>query len=234
MSQRNQTLYQKVYNSLKTDLINSKYKAGSLFPTENDLMATFDVSKITVRKAVDLLVEAGYLYKQSGMGTKVISNQPINVFNKAKTFTKILTDTGVVVKSSVVYVGKSKDIAINEKFMATNDIYEIHRVYELDDVASIFVKHYFPLENPEILPEKGDAHFSFYSFLVQQGLIIFEIEDAFIARKTPDWLLEAMPNISDIALERVRTAYNVQGNVVEYTISSYDSLKTPYVIDYQV
>lgn len=233
MVQRSQILYQKVFNQLKSDLISGKYEVGTLFPTENDLMAAFGVSKITVRKAVELLVEGGYLHKQSGVGTKVISNQPINVFNKAKTFTKILNDHGVDVRNTIVYVGKSKDTAINTRFTA-KEIYEIHRIYYLDDVASIFVKHYFPLIDATFLPQNAVEHFSFYSFLEKQGIKIFDIQDAFSAKKTPEWLIKAMSGVSDITLERIRSAFDEQGELVEYTISSYDSEKTPYFIDYQV
>ncbi|GAB2023506.1 GntR family transcriptional regulator [Pseudolactococcus yaeyamensis] len=233
MKQKNQILYQKVFDALKADLISGKYEVGSFFPTENELELRFDVSKITVRKALDLLVEGGYLYRQSGMGTKVISNQPINVFNKAKTFTKILNDHGVTVQNTVVYVGKSEDDVINSKF-GSESIYEIHRVYALDGVASIFVKHYFSLKNLASLPEKEANQFSFYSFLSKQGVEIFEIEDAFSARKTPKWLSTVLPTISDVFLERTRTSFSEFGQLVEYTISYYDAEKTPYLIDYQV
>ncbi|CAM3090602.1 GntR family transcriptional regulator [Lactococcus laudensis] len=233
MKQKNQILYQKVFDALKSDIINGKYEVGSFFPTENELEVRFEVSKITVRKALDLLVEGGYLHRQSGMGTKVISNQPINVFNKAKTFTKILKDHGVDVQTAVVYIGKSENATINEKFDVDN-VYEIHRVYQLDGVASIFVKHYFPLTKSEFLPEKGANQFSFYSFLVKQGFEIFNMEDAFCAEKTPKQLTKILPKVSDVVLNRTRSAYTEMGQLVEYTTSYYDSGTMPYLIDYQV
>ncbi|GHU39492.1 GntR family transcriptional regulator [Bacilli bacterium] len=233
MKQKKQILYQKIFDTLKADLISGKYEVGSLFPTENELELCFEVSKITVRKALDLLVEAGYLHRQSGMGTKVISNQPINVFNKAKTFTKILNDHGVACQNTLVYIGKSEDAIINAKFDGDN-IYEIHRKYELDGVASIFVKHYFPLTKIESLPEKETKQFSFYSFLVKQGFEIFNMEDAFCALKTPDWLPQVLPEITDVVLKRTRSAFTETGQLVEYTTSYYDSGNAPYLIDYQV
>ena len=107
-------------------------------------------------------------------------------------------------------------------------------MYQLDGIASIFVKHYFPLTKSEFLPEKGTNQFSFYSFLVKQGFEIFNMEDAFCAGKTPKQLSKILPKVSDVILNRTRSAYTEMGQLVEYTMSYYDSGTTPYLIDYQV
>ena len=70
MRQKNQILYQKVFDVLKADLISGKYEVGSLFPTENELEIQFNVSKITVRKAVDLLVEGVISINKVELGLK--------------------------------------------------------------------------------------------------------------------------------------------------------------------
>lgn len=233
MKTKNQILYQKVFEALKSDLVNGKYAVGSLFPTENELESRFGVSKITVRKAVELLVEEGYLFKQSGVGTTVISDQPINVFNRAKTFTNMLIDKGVHVENHITHVRQSTDDAINQKF-STDRIYEIQRVYVLDDVPSIFVKHYFSLSNANNLPQASCQPFSFYKFLLKEGVEIKSIEDVFSAKLAPDWLKTSLPGISEVALERTRSSFDRDGHLVEYTISYYDSDHTPYLIDYQV
>lgn len=48
-----------------------EYLIGELIPSERELMAKFDVSRITVRKAIEELVQEGYLYKVHGKGTYV-------------------------------------------------------------------------------------------------------------------------------------------------------------------
>ncbi|MDN5467772.1 MAG: hypothetical protein L0F89_03060, partial [Lactococcus raffinolactis] len=83
-------------------------------------------------------------------------------------------------------------------------------------------------------PDKASDQFSFYSFLVKQGVDIYKIEDAFCAQKTPEWLHQVLPDLSDVVLKRTRSAFSEMGQLVEYTTSYYDSSATPYLIDYQV
>ena len=48
---------------------------SELVPSERELMAMFQVSRITVRKAVEELEQEGYLYKVQGKGTYVKGDQ---------------------------------------------------------------------------------------------------------------------------------------------------------------
>lgn len=49
------------------EMINSEeYKVDNLIPSERELMDMFQVSRITVRKAIDDLVNEGYLYRIQG------------------------------------------------------------------------------------------------------------------------------------------------------------------------
>ncbi len=56
--------------------------------------ATFNVSKITVRKAIELLAADEYVEKRSGRGTTVLSNRPYNKLSKGTTFSQLLEKTG--------------------------------------------------------------------------------------------------------------------------------------------
>ena len=49
-------------------------------PSEQELMEMYQVSRITVRKAVDELVNEGYLYKIQGKGTYVKTMNAATIF----------------------------------------------------------------------------------------------------------------------------------------------------------
>ena len=72
-------LYYSIMETIKDSIINGVYPINSLLPTETEFEKIFNVSKITIRKAIDLLEKDGYVSKQSGKGTTVISN---SIFNK--------------------------------------------------------------------------------------------------------------------------------------------------------
>lgn len=67
------------YYVLKKSLIekmdNEEFPAADPIPSERELMERYQVSRITVRKAIDELVNEGYLYKVQGKGTYVKSDE---------------------------------------------------------------------------------------------------------------------------------------------------------------
>ena len=64
-----------LYSQLKTVLLASiqagQFRAGDLFPTEREICEKFQISRITVRRAVDELAREGYLVTRQGKGTFV-------------------------------------------------------------------------------------------------------------------------------------------------------------------
>lgn len=54
-------LYKQLEDQLKEEIDTGKRKAGSRLPTENELSTTYNVSRVTVRKALAGLSELGYL-----------------------------------------------------------------------------------------------------------------------------------------------------------------------------
>lgn len=64
-------LYQQVANDLRSSIENDIYRSGQRIPPEPELSQLYGVSRITVRKAIQLLVDEGYLMKRQGKGTFV-------------------------------------------------------------------------------------------------------------------------------------------------------------------
>ncbi|MCC5795173.1 MAG: GntR family transcriptional regulator [Chromatiales bacterium] len=66
--------YIKVYATIRDWISQGTYRTGSQLPTESELCALFQVSRITTRKAVDLLVDEGLVTRQPGRGTFVVDD----------------------------------------------------------------------------------------------------------------------------------------------------------------
>lgn len=60
---------------LEEKIENEEFPADEPIPSERELMEMYQVSRITVRKAVDELVNEGYLYKIQGKGTYVKTDE---------------------------------------------------------------------------------------------------------------------------------------------------------------
>ncbi len=65
-----------VYEQLKEQLINGVWKQGDKIPSENELVALFNVSRVTVRQALSKLITLGLLETKLGEGTYVKEINP--------------------------------------------------------------------------------------------------------------------------------------------------------------
>ena len=63
--------YIRIHDKIKEDVDDGTWKIGQRLPSERDLCETFDVSRMTVRQAITLLVDEGILERKPGSGTFV-------------------------------------------------------------------------------------------------------------------------------------------------------------------
>ena len=66
-------LWSQLFEILKERIAENIYEAGSVLPTEAELMKEFTVSRITVRQAMNRLLQEGYISRRRGSGTVVLS-----------------------------------------------------------------------------------------------------------------------------------------------------------------
>lgn len=59
-------LYQQIEASIRSDIQTHIYKTGDKLPTETELSAKYNVSKITIRKAMEKLSHNGLIQKVQG------------------------------------------------------------------------------------------------------------------------------------------------------------------------
>ncbi|MGD0036504.1 MAG: GntR family transcriptional regulator [Bacteroidota bacterium] len=64
-------LYKKLHSILREHIITGLYKEGDLLPSENELCVTHNVTRPTVRQALNELVREGYINKHHGKGSIV-------------------------------------------------------------------------------------------------------------------------------------------------------------------
>lgn len=69
-------LYRDVYEKLKNDITEGRYPAGSKLPSVKNLCDEYSVSAITIRHALDMLREDGFITRQPRIGTTVTNTRP--------------------------------------------------------------------------------------------------------------------------------------------------------------
>lgn len=62
-------LYVQIYGIFLEKIASGEWPDGTMIPPEDELCRIYDVSKITVREAIQDLVREGYITRQQGKGT---------------------------------------------------------------------------------------------------------------------------------------------------------------------
>ncbi|WP_170311535.1 GntR family transcriptional regulator [Vallitalea okinawensis] len=105
-----------LYMQLKDDILskieNDEWQVGIQIPSEKELMYTNDVGRETVRKAIAILVQEGYLVKKRGIGTFVAKKKPAIGFEPLISLSHILQVRGLKDRNKVLV---NKVISIDDE-----------------------------------------------------------------------------------------------------------------------
>lgn len=230
---RKSVLYLEIADQIKADIFSGKYPVGTLLPTESELEALFEVSKITVRKAIELLAADEYVEKKSGRGTTVLSNRPYNKLSKAGTFTQILSKTGLdITKENLSFeeVTLTPEQAAYEFYGEKAMLFR--RLYNLDHQPYIYFEYYLPASLNNVTLELFEKE-SLYRILDQHGYEIERFEDSFKAVSLTFDQQKFLVTPEANGLVRTRRAISPQGKVVEYSEALYNTALYPYLIEYE-
>ena len=229
---RKHILYRDVADKLKEDIMSGRYPIGSFLPTETELEATFNVSKITVRKAIELLAVDEYVEKRSGRGTTVLSNRPYNKLSKGTTFSQLLEKTGKeYTKKNLSYELVELAPEHPAYSLMGKEVMRLRRMYYFDHQPFIYYEYHLPKQlkgtSIEVFEEK-----SLYRLLDEHRMIIDRFQDAFVATTLTEEQQKFMITPEVAALKRTRYSYDLQGEVVEYTEGIYNTALHPYMIEF--
>lgn len=132
--------YKVIEQDLRESIMIGHYKTGDMIPTEAELMASYGVSRVTVRKALDTLVAQDMLQRVAGAGTFVKNTIVKEKVPILRGFTDEITEMGMAPKSKVITfeVVKVPDslyrtLGIDKEEM----VYHIQRIRYADDVPFV-------------------------------------------------------------------------------------------------
>ncbi|MEM1134284.1 MAG: GntR family transcriptional regulator [Bacteroidota bacterium] len=94
--------YKAVYQYLKKIILSGDYPEGSLLPSENELSRRFNVTRPTVRQALNTLVQERYIYKHHGKGSIVSIQRKTLGLLSFRGFTESLQDDQLEVATKLL------------------------------------------------------------------------------------------------------------------------------------
>ena len=128
-------LYQQLYDYFKRLIMTGILKEGDQMISEITICDELKVSRSTVRKAMDLLMEDGLIVRQRGRGTHVLSPQMKRPVNYLYNFTENIRQIGAKPSSQVlesnVIPGEEVPEKIREELKLNdnnNKVFRLHRI----------------------------------------------------------------------------------------------------------
>lgn len=139
--------YYMVKKTIIQKINDEEFPVNTLIPSERELMASFDVSRITVRKAVEELEQEGYLYKVQGKGTYVKGDQNSQDLFSITSCTKDVLRLGMtpsrkVLTCEIVTADKSRQRRLN--LADEEKVFCLSRIYYADEEPINVTTAYLP------------------------------------------------------------------------------------------
>ena len=142
-------LYSRIEAVLASEIADGALKVGDQLPTEDGLIARFEVSRITVRRAIQNLVSRGLVEIRRGKGTFVASPKITQELTELSGFVEDMHAVGR--KPTAQVIGKevvTADATVASHLALTKGqrVVRIRRVRLADGVPLSFDETYLPLE----------------------------------------------------------------------------------------
>src|ERR1700722_14367484 len=96
------TLYARIEEAIATEIAQGEYCPGDQLPTEDALLQRFQVSRITVRRAIQNLVRRGLLEIRRGLGKFVMSPRIEAELTKLTGFVEAMSAAGRKASARVI------------------------------------------------------------------------------------------------------------------------------------
>ncbi len=222
--------FDSIYRILKKRIEDKIYTYQSFIPSEHTLVKEFSCSRNTVRRAIDMLVNDGYLQAIHGKGVRVIfteKNYAIFSLGNIESFKEAAKRNNAKFHNLVL---KFEDCVIDETlskntgFAVGEEVFFIQRVHFFDDVPMIINNNYFLKKIVKNLT-KEIAEDSIYEYLENTlGITITNSIKYFTVELADEldnhYIMKNCPSYNCIALVRNNT-YNGDGIMFEYTESRH-------------
>jgi GntR family transcriptional regulator/GntR family frlABCD operon transcriptional regulator len=139
--------YKRLFEQLRTLILEGVYREGDLLPSENDLCRQHNLTRPTVRQALDTLLNQGLIKKQKGKGSFVLGiPQGIGILSIAGTTTAIgnkkLT-TQILAKPQIIQWPEPFFFSLSEQELQSGCIY-IERLRLVDGKPLFYDVNYIP------------------------------------------------------------------------------------------
>lgn len=222
---------------LLRNLIESEeYKSGKYLPNEVELSQRLNISRNTLRQAINKLVFEGLLIRKKGVGTKVVQKGIVSGVKNWLSFSQEMKMLGIEIRNFELHISwKRPNDEISNFFNLDKESLTkcivLERVRGKKEYPFVYFISYF---NPNI-PLTGEEDFTrpLYELLENDYQITVKTSKEKISARLAGELIAEKLDIKagDPILIRERFVYDTQQVPIEYNIGYYRADSFTYTIE---
>jgi len=229
-------IYKSIADKLRLRLNSSNFDIGSPLPGEKKLAEEFGVARMTIRKAIELLVDRGLVVRRQGAGTYVARKDIHHETSNLVGLAEVLGRQGIKVTSEVLIfevqpaapsIASQLRIAIDER------IYFSRRVRYADDKPLMLEDSYMPVK---LFRNLSLAHLegSKFDYIEKEcGITISGNHEMLTPVLADKQLAQAMNIPEQMPLLRITSlSYNDNGDFLNYSVMYRNTCE--YQVDYHL
>lgn len=214
--------FKHVYDLIRHSIETGIYSYGSSIPSERILAEQYMVSRTTIRKAIDLLIDQGLLYRIPGKGTYV-SLPRLHASNSINFIGHHFEENHMELSTNVFYSGvRNAGYKFAKMFQISEDaeIYQIFQQHCDQKIPYNIEYSYFPLYAVPNIASYDFSKVPLHRCLEDHHLIITH------NHRTLDLVTVCPPQSTLLGLEpggsvfmRKNSLYDINNRIIAYTLS---------------
>lgn len=229
-------LYEQLKQAIKEEIHLKVYRPGDRMPSETELGEKYQVSRITVRRAVKELCEEGILVRKQGKGTFVLDHANYRRLDRGiygfhdlleKKGKKVTVD---ILEKSVIHVKPS--YARDLKIGLEEDVVYLRRVMYADAVPIMIDTSYLPANRFPGVYDKLEGNVALFRLLRQEYGVsqekYYKVLKVQKATKEMSRLLNC--HVGDPMFDLFKITYDADGNPQIISVSILKGENTYYAI----
>jgi GntR family transcriptional regulator len=229
-------LYYQLENILREKISSREYRPGDPFPTEDQLVQSYQVSRITVRQALGALEKDGLITRKRGKGSSVTENQTQLEPMKLTGMIEDVIAMGIKTKTKIInfgFVHPPKKVTESLKLDEDAKVLRVERVRQIKGLPISYTLSYIPSDLGKKISIKDLTFQPILNILEKKCKVKisrgFQIIEATVADSRIASFLDVMTGAPLLKIER--TVFDIKNRPVEYISILYRSDRYHYSVE---
>lgn len=225
-------MHHQLYKYIKECIEKNIFKEGEALPSENEMIKLYEISRVTVRRAIADLEHDGYVMKRKGSGTivqHIKKQRELSTFASFSGDAKVKGDSPGSIILKLEIMEPTVKVAAKLQIPSTSKVYFLKRLRLLNGrligVNETYIRSDlgFQIQNDDF-----DATTSLYEYLENHGIELGSADESIEAKMiSPEVKKELFLDENQPVVYKERVTYDCDLRPIEFSENTYvaDSFK---------